>query len=70
MLNIKNEEQVKNLKDVRFLLLEVKCLAKLGTLASDSYIINNKLQMHDNLEYNFTMRRIVNLIEDVENILL
>ena len=57
------------LNEVDPLLLELKCLARLGALTSGSCIIDNELQMQDNLEYYFTMRRIVKLVEEVENIL-
>lgn len=69
MIEVKNEEQEEAMREVGGLLLEVKCLARLGALASDSCIIDDNLQMQDNLEYYFTMRRIVELVEDVENIL-
>lgn len=69
MVEVKNEEQEETMREVGHLLLEVKCLARLGALASDSCIIDDELQMQDNLEYYFTMRRIVELVEDVENIL-
>lgn len=69
MVEVKNEEQEETVQEVRHLLLEVKCLARLGALASDSCIIDDNLQMQDNLEYSFTMRRIVELVKDVENIL-
>ena len=69
MIEVKNEEQEETLREVGHLLLEVKCLARLGALASDSCIIDDNLQMQDNLEYYFTMSRIVELVEDVENIL-
>lgn len=57
------------MREVGHLLLEVKCLARLGASASDFCIIDDNLQIQDNLEYYFTMRRIVELVEDVENIL-
>ncbi len=69
MVEVKNEEQEETMREVGHLLLEVKCLARLGALASDSCIIDDNLQVQDNLEYYFTMRRIVELVEDVENIL-
>lgn len=69
MVEVKNEEQEEAMREVGHLLLELKCLARLGALASDSCICDDELQMQDNLEYYFTMRRIVKLVEDVENIL-
>lgn len=69
MVEVKDEAQEETMREVEHLLLEVKCLARLGALASYSCIIDDELQMQDNLEYYFTMRRIVELVEDVENIL-
>lgn len=69
MVEVKDEAQEETMREVGHLLLEVKCLARLGALASDSCICDDELQMQDNLEYYFTMRRIVELVEDVENIL-
>lgn len=40
-------------------LLEVKCLVRLTALASDSYIINDELQLQDNLAYYFILRNII-----------
>lgn len=51
------------------LLLEAKCLARLSALASDSCIIDEELQLQDNIDYYFILRRIVNIINEVENIL-
>ncbi len=65
MVEVKNEQQEENLREVGHLLLEVKRLAKSGALASDSYIYDKELQIQDNL-----ISRIVELVEDVENILL
>ena len=54
MIEVKNEEQEGTMREVGHLLLEVKCLARLGALASDSCICDDELQMQDNLEYYFT----------------
>ena len=51
------------------LLLEVKCLARLGALASDSCIIDDELQMQDNLEYYFALKQVANLIRKIEHLL-
>ncbi len=51
------------------LLLEAKCLAKLSALASDSCVIDKELQLQDNIDYYFALRKIVNIINEVENIL-
>lgn len=37
------------MREVEHLLLEVKCLARLGALASDSCIIDDELQLQDNI---------------------
>ena len=50
MVEVKNEEQEEKMREVGHLLLEVKCLARLGALASDSCIIDDKLQLQDNIE--------------------
>lgn len=55
------------LNKVGHLLLEVKCLARLGALASDSCICDDELQMQDNLEYYFTLRQVANLIAKIEH---
>lgn len=44
MVEVKNEEQEKKLREVGHLLLEVMCLARLGALASDSCIGDDELQ--------------------------
>ena len=41
------------LNEVGHLLLEIKCLARLGALAPESCIDYNELQLQDNLEYYF-----------------
>ena len=48
MIEAKNEEQEEKLREVGHTLLEIKCLARLGALASDSCIGDNELQMQDN----------------------
>jgi len=69
MVEAKNEEQEEKLREVGHLLLEVKCLARLGALASDSCIIDDELQLQDNLEYYFALRRITNLIIKIEHLI-
>lgn len=44
MVEIKNEEQEEIMRGVGHLLLEVKCLARLRELASDSCICDDELQ--------------------------
>lgn len=63
-----NIEQ-KKLNEAEHLLLEIKCLARLGALASESCIIDKELQLQDNLEYYFVLRQITNLIIKIENLL-
>lgn len=65
MVNIEQEK----LNEAEHLLLEIKCLARLGALASDSCIMDDKLQLQDNLEYYFVLRQIINLIIKIENLL-
>lgn len=69
MVEVKNEEQEKTMREVGHLLLEVKCLARLGALASDSCIIDNELQLQDNIEYYFALRQVANLIAKIEHLL-
>ena len=69
MVEVKNEEQEEALREVGHLLLEVKCLARLGALASSSSIVDDELQMQDNLEYYFALRQVVNLIVKIEHLL-
>lgn len=69
MIEAKNEEHEEPMREVGHLLLEVKCLARLGTLASDSYICDNELQMQDNLEYYFALKQVANLIRKIEHLL-
>lgn len=57
------------LNEVGHLLLEIKCLARLGSLASDSCIIDDELQLQDNLEYYFVLRQITNIINKIENLI-
>ena len=57
------------MREVGHLLLEIKCLARLGALASDSCIGDNELQMQDNLEYYFVLRQIANLIIKIEHLI-
>ena len=69
MVEVKNEEQEETMREVGHLLLEVKCLARLGVLASDSCIIDEELQMQDNLEYYFAMKQVTKLIVKIEHLL-
>ena len=69
MVEVKNDEQEETMREVGHLLLEVKCLARLGALASDSCIIDDELQMQDNLEYYFALRQVANLIVKIEHLL-
>ncbi len=57
------------LNEVGHLLLEAKCLARLSALASDSCVIDKELQLQDNIDYYFALRKIVNIINEAENIL-
>lgn len=57
------------LNEVGHLLLEAKCLARLSALASDSFIIDDELQMQDNLEYYFALKQVANLIRKIEHLL-
>ena len=69
MVEVKNEEQEETMREVGHLLLEVKCLVRLGALASDSCIIDDDLQMQDNLEYYFTLKQVANLIRKIEHLI-
>lgn len=69
MVEVKNEAQEEIMREVEHLLLEVKCLARLGALASDSCICDDELQMQDNLEYYFTLRQVAILIVKIEHLL-
>ena len=69
MIEVKNEEQEETMREVGHLLLEVKCLARLGALASDSCIGDDELQMQDNINYYFALRRITNLIIKIEHLI-
>lgn len=65
MVNIEQER----LNEVGHLLLEIKCLARLGALASESCIDDNELQLQDNLEYYFILHQIVNLVNKIEELI-
>ena len=69
MIEVKNEEHEEVMREVGHFLLEVKCLARLGALASDSCIIDDELQMQDNLEYYFALKQVANLIRTIEHLL-
>ena len=69
MVEVKNEEQEETMREVGHLLLEVKCLARLGALASDSSVCDDELQMQDNLEYYFTLKQVANLIRKIEHLI-
>ncbi len=69
MVDIENEEQEKILNEVGRLLLKIKCLARLGALASDSCINDKELQLQDNLEYYFVLKQVANLVVKIEHLL-
>ena len=69
MIEVEDEEQEEKLREVGHLLLEVKCLARLGALASDSCIGDEELQMQDNIEYYFALKQVANLIHKIEHLL-
>lgn len=69
MVEVKDEAQEETMREVEHLLLEVKCLARLGALASDSCICDDELQMQDNLEYYFILRKVAKLIVKIEHLL-
>ena len=69
MVEVKDKAQEEIMREVGHLLLEVKCLARLGALASDSCIIDDELQMQDNLEYYFALKQVANLIRKIEHLL-
>lgn len=69
MIEVKNEEQEEKLRNVGHLLLEIKCLARLGALASDSCINDKELQLQDNLEYYFILKQVTNFIVTIEHLL-
>ena len=69
MVEVKDEAQEETMREVGHLLLEVKCLARLGALASDSCICDDELQMQDNLEYYFALRQVAHLIREIEHLL-
>lgn len=69
MLESRTAKQEENLQAVGHLLLEAKCLARLSALASDSCVIDKELQLQDNIDYYFILRKIVNIINEIENIL-
>ena len=69
IVEVKNEEQEETMREVGHLLLKVKCLARLGALASDSCIIDDELQLQDNIEYYFALRQVANLIVKIEHLL-
>ncbi len=58
-----------NFNDAGHLLLEEKCLARLGALASESCIIDDVLQIEENIDYYFILMRIVKIIKEVEHLL-
>ena len=69
MVEVKDEVQEETMREVGHLLLEIKCLARLGALASGSCIGDDELQMQDNLEYYFVLRQIANLIIKIEHLI-
>lgn len=68
MVEVKNEAQKETKRKAGHLLLEIKCLARLGALASDSCICDDELQMQDNLEYYFALKQVANLIRKIEHL--
>lgn len=69
MIEAKNEEHEETMREVGHLLLEAKCVARLGALASDSCIGDDELQMQDDIDYYFALRRITNLIIKIERLI-
>lgn len=69
MVEAKNEEQEETMREVGHLLLEAKCVARISALASDSCIGDDELQMQDNIDYYFALRRVTNLIVKIEHLL-
>lgn len=67
--NTRDEVVRDKLNEAGSLLLEVKCLVRLAALASDSCIIDDELQLQDNLEYYFVLRKIINTLNQIDNIL-
>lgn len=69
MVEVKNETQEETMREVGHLLLEAKCVTRLGALASDSCIGDDELQMQDNLEYYFALKQVAHLIVKIEHLL-
>lgn len=69
MIEGKTDKQEEALREVGHLLLEVKCLARLGALASESCIIDDEVQIQDNIDYYFILRRITKLIIKIEHLI-
>lgn len=69
MVEVKSEAQEEKLREVGHLLLEAKCVARISALASDSCIGDDELQMQDNIDYYFALRRITNLIIKIEHLI-
>ncbi len=69
MEEVINNSLQEKLNETGHLLLEIKCLARLAALASDSCIDDNELQLQDNLEYYFILRQITNLVNKIENLI-
>lgn len=61
--------QEKKLDKICNLLLEIKCIIRISALASDSCIIDDSLQMQDHIEYYFVLKRLIDIVEQVENLL-
>ena len=57
------------MREVGHLLLEVKCLARLGALASESCIIDDEVQIQDNIDYYFVLKQVANLIRKIKHLL-
>lgn len=69
IIQAKYEEIQEKIREAGSLLLEIKCLARLAALASSSCIDDKELQIQDDIDYYFALKRITNLIIQVENIL-
>ena len=69
MEEVVNSSMPEKLDEAGHLLLEIKCLARLGALASESCIDDKELQLQDNLEYYFILRQISNLVIKIEKLI-
>lgn len=69
MEEVINNSIQEKLNEAGHLLLEAKCLARLGALASESCIIDDVVQLEESIDYYFVLMRIVKIIREVENLL-